>query len=983
MALIRKSYFILFLLLAAGISNLCRAQILIGNENDSSWMEKEIPSEVLARKKFTLKRKLIQNLVTRFNSYYNARTKLEETLKQARKTHQDDYDSLLTQYPESPQDFDALGGNLDSVIFDAGYGIHIHDPRSKWIDNLYLIAGKAYYFKQDYLNAISAFQFIIKNKGEKNAENTPEVIGSRGYTSQQQISVATPEKKKLFYHRPSRNDAFIWLIRTYIDSGTYDLASSLINTVQNDPTFPSRLTPNLLAMQSRLLFARQQIDTGMAALENAASKEKDHILKSRWYFILGQYFEKQSDWQKAIHYYDLAAGLRPAPLMRFYAKLNVIGVHIQQDSSNYSSAMEEMLDMARREKYELYRSIIYYHLARYALLSKHSDEAVAYLQKALLFNRDDARQKLKNYYLAAQVLYISGRYREAQKYYDSTAMLMDASFRHQDEVVLRQSALGDLVVQLDIVDRQDSLQGLAAMAPPELQNYLEKIVSDSMKARRKRNLFISGPAPNQGEISMTSENGGLTSQQEGTGNKTWYFYNPELKAKGFSAFRSTWGKRPLSDNWRTATSGTSNRQQVNAAQLTSDSAVAALGATGPDSVDSQLNQLMAPIPLTAEKMKRSNDSVREAMYKEAVIFSDRLANDTAAINTLKKLLNRFPDNAELAAIYYRLRVLFARTGNNREASHYQQLLSEKYPTSKFNAALAHPQQSETYSRQITRQLYEQAYLDYLNGNYAAVQTLKDSAAVINPDNEQQARFDLLSAMAAIKSQPDTSAGKNLLQAVIDKHKNDTAIVVQAAAILEALNHKQELIEHLAHLQLPEASADTATERRPVARPSPSDTTRVAVDQPQPAAIPAPKPEQKDSVKAVPPVQATRPVTPYKANAKDSYFVILLFNHTDTRVINDCLGKFVAYNQKQHTGDSIEVSTYLINQQVMLIFRLFPGELQALKYYKEIKQLAPRQIITGLPANYYNLFIISRDNFILLNSTKDLSGYLKFFSENYR
>lgn len=982
MALIKKPLFILLLLLSSAVSSICTAQIVIG-ENDSSWMDKELPSQVMARKKFTLKRRLIQNLLTRFNSYYNARTKLEETVKKASRIHQDNYDSLLTLYPYTAPDFSSLQGNLDSIIFDASYGINIHDPRSKWIDNLYLIAGKAFYYKQDYSNAVAAFQHIIKNNGAKTDENTPAVIGSRGYTSQEQISIATPEKKKLFYHRPSRNDALVWLIRSYIDSGAYNLAGSLINTLSSDPVFPQRLSPYLLAMQSRLYFNQQMVDKGIPELEKAVAKEENRKLKSRWTFILGQYYEQQKNWEKAVHFYALTSQLRPDPLMRFYARLNTISVHLQQDTSNYTTGMDEMLAMAQREKYELYRSIIYHRLAQYAILYKHPDEAIAYLKKGLLYNSYNAPQKLKNYYLLAHVLYDNGYYNDAKAYYDSTSLSADQSFKHIDEVTIRQAALSDLVTQRNIVDRQDSLQRLAAMPAEDLENYLNEIVQDSLKARRKRNLFLSGPAAGKGNFSgMNGEPETSSDQKSSNSSQAWYFYNPELKAKGFSAFRSAWGKRPLADNWRIG-AGSSTPTLAAATPAATDS-LAVPGIHGEDSLSTEVARLMAPIPLSAEQKKKSNDSIRLALFSEASIFSDRLDNDTAAVNTLNELLSRFPDNPQLADIYYRLHILYAKIGNNSQSQRYKQLLSEKYPTSKFNAALAQAGPApEPYAQKLTTELYETAYMSYLDGEYSRVQMLRDSANVVDPNNKQQARFDLLSAMAAIKAQPDTSMGKALLQQVIEAHKADTPIVQQAQAILDALDHKQELIDHLAHLQLPEAPADTAEKASLVASTPKPDTARAQPVLNKPQAPPVAPPPAKDSAAAPPPAKAAPPPTPYKVNANDSYFVILSFNHTDSKVINESLERFVAYNQKQHAGEGIEVSNYLINQQVILIFRLFKNEAQALKYYKEIKQIAATQILTGLPPSYYNLFIISRDNFILLNSTKDLAGYMKFFSENYR
>ena len=42
-------------------------------------------------------------------------------------------------------------------------------------------------------------------------------------------------------------------------------------------------------------------------------------------------------------------------------------------------------------------------------------------------------------------------------------------------------------------------------------------------------------------------------QASGTNTGEWYFYNASLKSKGYNDFRSKWGKRANSDNWRRLT----------------------------------------------------------------------------------------------------------------------------------------------------------------------------------------------------------------------------------------------------------------------------------------------------------------------------------------------------------------------------------------------------------------------------------------------
>jgi len=128
----------------------------------------------------------------------------------------------------------------------------------------------------------------------------------------------------------------------------------------------------------------------------------------------------------------------------------------------------------------------------------------------------------------------------------------------------------------------------------------------------------------------------------------------------------------------------------------------------------------------------------------------------------------------------------------------------------------------------------------------------------------------------------------------------------------------------------------------------------------------------------------KPVTPYKlVNTSVPHFVVLSFQRINKALIDEALEKFTRYNAAQHAADHIEVGSFVLTpNEIMLVFRLFPDENKALDYFDEVRTKAPVDIIPRIRPTDYNMFIISRDNFILLNSTKDLPGYQEFFNKNY-
>ena len=114
---------------------------------------RQLRSEKTGDKKFTLPRRFMQNTTTHYNFFFNANEKLKEVLERAKSSHRDDYTKLLSFYNYSFDETAQSKIELDSVIYKSTAGILLHDLRSNWVVNLYLLIGKAYYLKIDFDSA--------------------------------------------------------------------------------------------------------------------------------------------------------------------------------------------------------------------------------------------------------------------------------------------------------------------------------------------------------------------------------------------------------------------------------------------------------------------------------------------------------------------------------------------------------------------------------------------------------------------------------------------------------------------------------------------------------------------------------------------------------------------------------------------------------------------------------------------------------------
>lgn len=206
---------------------------------------KKLGSEKTETKKWTITRRFTQNGVTKFNWHFNARNKLEGVLERTKMQHKDDYNTLLSFYNYSLEETSREKQELDSVIYKANAGILLHDLRNTWVDNLYMLMGMAYYFRNEPDSAYFTFQYINYAFAPKEKDGYDIPIGSNATEGNNAFTISTKENSSLANRAwttpPSRNESLIWQVRTFLAKDEFAEAAGMIETLKNDRRFPERL----------------------------------------------------------------------------------------------------------------------------------------------------------------------------------------------------------------------------------------------------------------------------------------------------------------------------------------------------------------------------------------------------------------------------------------------------------------------------------------------------------------------------------------------------------------------------------------------------------------------------------------------------------------------------------------------------------------------------------------------------------------------
>jgi outer membrane protein assembly factor BamD (BamD/ComL family) len=928
------------------------------------YEERVLRSEKSESKKFTAPQKFIQNTTTHYNYFFNANNKLNEIITRAKDRHKDDLSGLLSFYNYELEVTQRDSLELDSVIFKSTTGIVLHDLRSDWADNMYLLWGAAYYLKKEFDSAFLTFQFINYAFAPKEKDGYYRYIGSR-MDDNSPMSISTNEKrslpKKLFSLPPSRNDAFIWQIRTFLAQDAFPEAASIIATLKADPVFPKRLQKDLEEVQAWYFYKQNMWDSSAAhlskALDNATNKQE----KARWEFLTAQMYELSHNYAQAQQYYEKAIGHTVDPVMAVYARLYATRINQTGGDNFIEKNIAELVKMAKRDRYSDYRDIIYYMAAQMELERNNIGGAQQLLIKATEYNGGNISQRNKAYLKLADLAFANKDYLQAKNFYDSLN-LSDPDLKDVATIRQRKDMLDDFAEQTVILMRQDSLQRIAAMPEEARKDFVKKILKD---LRKQQGYKDDGTKSGGFPITITPDLFNTTQTTKGE----WYFYNAAVRTKGAADFAAKWGNRPNVDNWRRL-SAVANQTRQNG-KLLSNQPNAKLGKDSTTNQPDELSfdALYAKLPITEDKLKLSNDSIQQALFELGKIYGDELEDCSAMINTYEQLRNKFPEFSRMDEVLFHLYYCYNKNGDAVKASQIKSLMTSKYPNSNFTKTTTSGISAATEATKT----YEKIYDLFVEGKFDEALAQKKAADSLYGQNYWTPQLLYIESVYYIKQRNDTSAISSL-RTIITKYPN-SPLAAKATTMIDVLGRRTQIEEELTNMQVqriqdqPARTVDTTT-TRPVIK---TDSVVKKMEQP------------KIDNKVNQPITDTvskKPITvPFVFNPNSTYSVMIILNKMDGIFASETKNSFDTYNRRAFPRPFTYESVILSGETRLLLIKAFSNAQAAMDYVQRVKTVTPTQILSWLKPDKYHFSIISDANLELLRTSPDIEAYKRFMEQN--
>ena len=138
----------------------------------------------------------IQNTITHYNFFFNTNNKLNEVLARAKAQFREDYTQLLPFYNYTLETTSKDKRNLDSVIDKVNSAILLRDMRNSWADNMYMLMGRAYFYKNNLDSAHILFQFVNYAFAPRIRMDIPFPSAATRKTGGNAFTISTNEKRE-------------------------------------------------------------------------------------------------------------------------------------------------------------------------------------------------------------------------------------------------------------------------------------------------------------------------------------------------------------------------------------------------------------------------------------------------------------------------------------------------------------------------------------------------------------------------------------------------------------------------------------------------------------------------------------------------------------------------------------------------------------------------------------------------------------------
>ena len=686
----------------------------------------------------------------KYNIYFNGRESYKKGINKINDQNSDNYALILSVFTDSKEENASVAnGEMEKAIQKSAKGIKLHSitkkpkpsgkamsPKekefmaqnefNKWVDHCYLLMGKAYFIKRDYLQARQNLEYALRQYPNSKAQ--PEIA--------------------------------MYLVRTFCEDKKFKEAKETLDKIDSDKKIDKKTEGYYAAVCADYYLKQNNREDAAEKLKVAVEKTKKRTDKLRYTYILAQLSEKDNNLREAYKYYQAASKRNKIYEMEFNAKINMAKCSSNGNNKDIYKLLNKML---KDEKNKEYRDQIYYAMAEVELRAGKEADAIEHYRKSSEVSMDNDYQKALSCMKLGELYFAKLEYKNAYIYYDTCMQYLPESHENFKEIQTLSKNLSELVTYTDVIEFEDSVQKIAKMSDKERNKLIDGLIAKVVEQERLERELAQ--QENMNSYLFDQKRG--ETNTVGSSSGKWYFYNPAQLSYGKNEFQKKWGNRKNEDHWRRRDKTVVSFDMGDDSEA-SDSVVAD---AKPKNEDPKSREYyLQDLPLTDSAMQESHKRIENALYNASKIYKEKFGDYPKAINSYEDLNRRYPNTDYQLLTYYDLYILNTLVKDIPQAEKYKNLIISKYGNTNYAKLLQNPNfvKEQEEIRKRHEQLYANTYDAFMRGEWSTVQRNATNFINDNSDSDLVPNFDFLNTMCTARN-ADTTKFKLALLDFIDRH----------------------------------------------------------------------------------------------------------------------------------------------------------------------------------------------------------------------
>ena len=721
------------------------------------------------------------NLTARYNILFNGVRSFEEGRERMRETVKNDYTVVLPLFAYCK----AAGGQVPASQMNRANRkghklIEKHSitakPRkepsgsstdyrdfynqrefNRWVDDAWMLIGKAHIYSQEWYEAISAFDMVLQ----------------------------------IFPEKDARFEALLWLARAYIEMDEFENAFRFLQQYSSEIGDEKKYYVLEQSTYAWYWLAQERYEEALDYCFRAAENTGDRWEKIRWHFVLGQVAQRTGRENMAQEAFTRVIRLKPDYEITIHAMIEQALLEGRPD--NPQKSRNKLEKFAEEYKNLDYRDQIYYAIAKTWFLEGDTLMALTNLELAAGYGGRNRILAGNIYKRMADVYFNSGDYIAAEAYYDSTLASLPSGYHDISEVEKIKKRLEPLAQSLRTIQYEDSVLRIAALPEEERNIFIDNLLAQ-MQQKEDESGFIDST-----DDAFFYRNFANRGNRETDESGNWYFYNQTMVSLGQMEFEKIWGRRKLEDNWRRSNKeAQEQKDDGNDRMMPGDPFADSQTGPGEDTSSKEetaqtgmpnRESLISGLPLTSEEKAVSHQKIQKSLFSAGNILANNFKKYSEAVSFYEELLAQYPETPyreqTLIGVY-----LACREMNNQGClQHYGEVITDDYPGSRFAQFVNDPDYFEKLneSEHKMEQIYAGAYNHFKNGDWNAV--LKATEQIFRENYEPLLPQTALLNAFAYSQLNREQLFREYLQQIVDDFPRTTQAEV-AAYWLQQLNEGQ-------------------------------------------------------------------------------------------------------------------------------------------------------------------------------------------------